>query len=148
MNADQSRTQNPKSRILWLLVPSLLLIAALVFDLLPVLRGNDEWRWPLRGPESPARLLVPIVTLGLYVFLGARWLRGFDREVISRRYERWFLLFVTLAAPLLQLSLAFAVSRLPLLEFFGPTVSVHNSGYFTTAVSTPDLNSLLANFPA
>jgi hypothetical protein len=35
-----------------------------------------------------------------------------------------------------------------LLEFFGPTVSVHNSGYFTTAVSTLDLNSLLASFPA
>lgn len=123
-------------------------MAAVVFDWLPVLRGNDEWRWPLRGPESPARLLLPIAALGLYVFLGARWLRGFEREMISRRYERWFLWFVTLAAPLLQFSLAFAVSRTPLLEFFGPTVSIHNSGYFTTAVSTPDLNSLLANFPA
>ena len=148
MNADRDRTQNPKSRTLWLLVPSLLLLAVLIFDLLPVLRGNDEWRWPLRGPESPERLFLPIIALGLYVFLGARWLRGFDREVISRRYERWFLLFVTLAAPLLQFSLAYAGSRTPLLEFFGPTVSVHNSGYFTTAVSTPDLNSLLANFPA
>ena len=36
----------------------------------------------------------------------------------------------------------------PLLEFFGPTVSVHNSGYFTTAVASPDLNQLLSNFPA
>ena len=40
------------------------------------------------------------------------------------------------------------MSRLPLLEFFGPTVSIHNSGYFTTAVTSPDLNQLLANFPA
>lgn len=148
MNADHSGIQNLKSRILWLLIPSLLLIAVLLFDLLPVLRGNDEWRWPLRGPESPARLLVPIIALGIYVMLSVLWLRGFEREVVSRRYERWFLLFVTLAAPLLQFSLAFAVSRTPLLEFFGPTVSVHNSGYFTTAVSTPDLNSLLSNFPA
>ena len=148
MDADRSGIQNPKSRILWLLIPSLLLIAALIFDVLPVLRGNDEWRWPLRGPESPERLLLPIIVLGLYVFLSTRWLRGFDREWISRRYERWFLVFVTLAAPLLQFALAFAVSRTPLLEFFGPTVSVHNSGYFTTAVGTPDLNSLLANFPA
>ncbi len=148
MNIDRSEVRNPISRTLWLLIPSLLLLAVLIFDLLPVLRGNDEWRWPLRGPESLARLLLPIITLGLYVLLGARWLRGFDREAVSRRYERWFLSFVTLATPLLQFSLAFAVSRTPLLEFFGPTVSAHNSGYFTTAVSTPDLNLLLANFPA
>ncbi len=148
MNTHRPKIQNPKSRILWLLVPSLLLLAVLLFDLVPLLRGNDEWRWPLRGTESPARLLLPLLALGLYVLLGARWLRGFDREAVSRRYERWFLVFVTLAAPLLQFSLAFAVSRVPLLEFFGPTVSVHNSGYFTTAVNTPDLNSLLANFPA
>jgi hypothetical protein len=124
------------------------LIAALAFDLLPMLRGNDEWRWPLRGLESPARLLVPMVTLLLYVLLCALWLKRFERGTASRRYERWFLLFVMLAAPLLQLSLAFAVSRVPLLEFFGPTVSVHNSGYFTTAVTSPDLNQLLSNFPA
>jgi hypothetical protein len=148
MNAERSGRQHPKSRILWLLIPALLLLAVLLFDLLPVLRGNDEWRWPLREPQTAARLLLPIITLSLYVILSARWLRGFDREAVSRRYERWFLFFVTLTAPLLQFSLAFAVSRTPLLEFFGPTVSVHNSGYFTTAVSTPDLNSLLANFPA
>jgi hypothetical protein len=148
MNTDRSGIQTPKSRVLWLLIPALLLLAVLLFDLLPVLRGNDEWRWPLRELAAPARLILPLLMLGLYVLLGARWLRGFDREAPARRYERWFLVFVTLAAPLLQFSLAFAVSRVPLLEFFGPTVSVHNSGYFTTAVSTPDLNSLLANFPA
>ena len=62
--------------------------------------------------------------------------------------ERWFVLYVVLAAPIIQLVLAAAVSRVPLLEFFGPTVSVHNSGYFTTAVSTSNLNQLLTNFPA
>ena len=101
MNAERPGIRNPKTRTLWLLIPSLLLITILIFDLLPVLRGNDEWRWPLRGPEPPARLLLSIITLGLYVCLGERWLRGFEREMISRRYERWFLLFVTLAAPLL-----------------------------------------------
>src|SRR5512139_2109123 len=111
MNTANSKIQNQKSAILWLVVPSLLLIAVLAFDLLPALRGNDEWRWPLRGQESPARLLVPIVTLGLYVFLCAQWLKHFQRDEISRRRERWFLLFITLAAPLLQFSLAFAVSR-------------------------------------
>ncbi len=57
-------------------------------------------------------------------------------------------MFLTLAAPVIQLALAFGVARVPLLEFFGPTVSIHNSGYFTTAVTTPDLNHLLANYPA
>jgi hypothetical protein len=113
-----------------------------------VLRGNEEWRWPLRSIAATGRLLVPIVALGLYVFLSARWLHGFERAAVSRRYERCFLLFAILAAPVIQLALAAAVSRLPLLEFFGPTVSVHNSGYFTTAVTTSDLNALLANYPA
>jgi hypothetical protein len=148
MNTDQSKIQSPKFEILWLIIPSLLLMAVLAFDLLPLLRGNDEWRWPLRAIEATARLVIPIVTLGLYVLSSAFWLKGFARESVSRRYERWFLLFVILAAPIIQLSLAAAVSRVPLLEFFGPTVSVHNSGYFTTAVGTPDLNALLANFPA
>ena len=161
MNTDQSKPpalhatrrrgasgQNPKARVLWLIVPALVLIAVLLFDLLPSVRGNDEWRWPLRSIELTARLLVPIVVLGLYVLLAARWLEGFDRREPSRRFERWFLLFVIAAAPVIQLALAWAVSRVPLLEFFGPTVSVHNSGYFTTAVGTPDLPSLLANFPA
>ncbi len=147
MNTDQSNIQHPISKILWLAVPSALLSAALAFDLLPFLRGNDEWRWPLRSIELTARILIPIVVLGLYVFLAALWLKRFESGV-SRRAERWFLLFVTFAALVLQFSLAFAVSRLPLLEFFGPTVSVHNSGYFTTAIATPDLNQLLANFPA
>jgi len=146
MNTDQSKIQ--KSKILWLIIPALLLIAVLTLDLLPMLRGNDEWRWPLRPIELTARLLIPIATLSLYVFLSAWWLKHFARGETSRRQERWFLLFITLAVPVIQLSLAAAVSRLPLLEFFGPTVSIHNSGYFTTAVSAPDPYSLLANFPA
>ena len=148
MNADHPTNRRQKSATLWLLIPSLVLIAVLLFDLLPVLRGNAEWRWPLRALEPSARILIPIVILSLYVLASIRWLKGFEREAITPRFERLCLLFITLAAPLIQLSLAAGVSRLPLLEFFGPTVSVHNSGYFTTAVSTPDLNSLLANFSA
>ncbi|CAG0933018.1 hypothetical protein TFLX_02853 [Thermoflexales bacterium] len=147
MNTDRSQIPNPNPQILWLLIPTLLLIAVLTFDLLPLLRGNDEWRWPLRPIAATARLLIPIITLGLYVFWAARWLKHFEGEV-SRRAERWFVLSVILAAPIIQLALAAAVSHVPLLEFFGPTVSVHNSGYFTTAVATPDLGSWLANFPA
>ena len=131
MNTDQSKIKNQKSKILWLIVPSLLLIAVLAFDLLPVLRGNDEWRWPLRPIAVTVRLLVPIVTLGLYVVLSAFWLRRFERPPVSRRYERWFLLFVISAAPILQFSLAFAVSRLRCWN------SSARRCPFTTAVTSP-----------
>jgi hypothetical protein len=148
MSTNQSKIKNPKPIIYGLFVFSLVFMVALLFDLIPLLRGNDEWRWPLRSLAVTARLLIPMGTLGLYVLLSAWWLRRLEREPVTRRAERWLIFFVIVAAPLVQLSLAAGVSRLPLLEFFGPTVSVHNSGYFTTAVSTPDLSSLLANFPA
>lgn len=133
--------------LLWLVIPTLLLILALWLDLFPFLRGPDEWRWPLRPIEAPLRMIVPFITLTLYTITCVRWLRIFDQDRPSHKSEYGFLLFITLAAPLIQLALAFAVSRHPLLEFFGPTVSVHNSGYFTTAVATSDLNQLLANYP-
>ena len=143
-----SNQQSTLRNLLWLAIPSLLVIAALWFDGLPWLRGNDEWRWPLRTTITPDRLVVAIGALALYVLIAAGWLRRFDRPTASRRNERLFLLFLTLAAPLIQLALAYGVSRVPLLDFFGPTVSVHNSGYFTTAVATPDLDQLLGHYPA
>jgi hypothetical protein len=145
-------TRNPKSEIRnlwWLAIPSLIVIAAIGFDWLPILRGNGEWQWPLRQPVEPVRLLVPLGALALYSLIAMRWLSALENDRKRRQGgERRFLLFLTLAAPLLQLALAYGVSHVPLLEFFGPTVSVHNSGYFTTAVATPDLNQLLANYPA
>jgi hypothetical protein len=134
--------------LLWLAIPSLLVIAALWFDWLPWLRGNVEWQWPLRTPVDLTRAIVPLIALAGYVALAAWWLRAFDRATVSRKKERIFRLFLTVAAPLIQLALAFGVSRAPLLEFFGPTVSAHNSGYFTTAVATSDLNQLLAHYPS
>ena len=134
--------------LLWLVIPTLLFSLALWLDLFPFLRGPDEWRWPLRPIEAPLRVIIPFITLTLYTIICLRWLRIFDQDRPSHKSEYGFLLFITLAAPLIQLALAFAVSRYPLLEFFGPTVSVHNSGYFTTAVTTSDLNQLLASYPA
>lgn len=152
MNAAKSETpalhpqrgasvENRKSKILWLVIPTLIFSAAIWIDLTPYLRGPDEWRWTLRSIQSPERLLVPIIVLGLYVFISARWL---NRSTFSAKK---FLLFITVAAAIIQFALAFAVSRYPLLEFFGPTVSVHNSGYFTTAIANNDLNNLLSNYP-
>ena len=143
-----SNQQSTLKNLLWLAIPSLIVIAALWFDWLPWLRGNAEWQWPLRTNVDLARAIAPIVALALYVLIATWGLRGFERATVSRRTEFSFLVFLTFAAPLIQLALAYGVSRVPLLEFFGPTVSVHNSGYFTTAVATPDLNQLLAHYPA
>jgi hypothetical protein len=133
---------------LWLILPTLVFVLALWLDVFPFLRGPQEWRWTLRAVESPLRMSVPIIALALYSILCARWWQAFAHGPSSRAVEYSFLSFLTIAAPLIQLALAYAVSRDPLLEFFGPTVSVHNSGYFTTAVATTDLNSLLVNYPA
>ncbi len=141
MNTDRSEIRNQRSKIPWLVVPTLIFVVAVWLDLSPYLRGPDEWRWTLRSIQSPERLLVPIIALGLYVFITARWL---NRSVFSAEK---FLLFITVAAAIIQFALAFAVSRYPLLEFFGPTVSVHNSGYFSTAIANNDLTSLLSNYP-
>ncbi|MBI5565443.1 MAG: hypothetical protein HY870_11125 [Chloroflexi bacterium] len=143
-----SNQQSTIRNILWLALPSLLVIAALWFDWLPWLRGNSEWQWPLRGNVDLARAMVPLLALATYVAIGVWWLRVFAHAGVSRKIERVFLLCLTLAAPLIQLALAYGVSRVPLLEFFGPTVSVHTSGYFTTAVANSDLNQLLAHYPA
>jgi hypothetical protein len=159
MTSEKSEIRNQKSKILWLAIPTLIFIAAVWFDLTPLLRGPDEWRWTLRSIPSPERLLVPIVVLGLYVFISTRWLnRSSNLAKVSGRSDnpsiqpsqglsaKKFLLFITIAAPIIQLALAFAVSRYPLLEFFGPTVSVQNSGYFTTAIANNDLDQLLSNY--
>ncbi|HEY4720226.1 MAG TPA: hypothetical protein VII92_00150, partial [Anaerolineae bacterium] len=126
---------------MWLVVPTLLFVITVWFDLTPWLRGPDEWRWTLRPITSPERMIIPLIVLALYVIVCVRWL-GRSQKIPSTR----FLIFVTLAAPIIQLALASAVSRQPLLQFFGPTVSVHNSGYFTTAVATPDLTDLLTRY--
>ena len=144
----RATAQSAIKNLLWLTIPSLAVIAALWFDWLPWLRGNAEWQWPLRTNVDLARAVVPIIVLALYVLIATWGLRGFEQAAVSRRTEFSFLVFLTLVAPLIQLALAYGVSRVPLLEFFGPTVSVHNSGYFTTAVATPDLNQLLAHYPA
>jgi len=133
-----------RNRIGLIAIPTAAFALVVLVDALPLLRGPDEWRWTLRPLAVSARLLLPIAILGLYTFVCARRLSSPDTPPAARR----FLLFVTLAAPAIQLALAASVARAPLFEFFAPTVSEHASGYFSTAVATADLNALLADYPA
>ncbi len=134
----------------WLLtIPTLLFVVAIWLDLTPWLRGPDEWRWPLRLLELPAgRIVLPVLFLGLYVGLCHRWLRAFDKltHPAPVSMERGFLIFLTLAAPLIQFVLAAAVWRNPLFEFFAATVSPAVTGYYSVAVTTPDLMAELPRY--
>ncbi|HLF25150.1 MAG TPA: glycosyltransferase family 39 protein [Anaerolineae bacterium] len=130
----------------WLLiVATLLFVLAIGFDLSPLLRGPDEWRWSLRTLALPSgRIILPILFLAAYALVCARWLRRFGRP--SSSAERRFLVFLTLAAPLIQLALAAAVWRNPLFEFFAATVSPSVTGYHSVAVTTPNLPDILPSY--
>ena len=139
-------------RGLWLLILiPLLFVVAIWFDLIPLLRGPDEWRWTLRLLQVPLiRVSIPVIVLAVYALLCARWLTAFNRTGQSTRpslrTERGFLIFLTFAAPLIQLALAAAVWRSPVFEFFSATVSPSVTGFHSVAVTTPDLDQQLAHY--
>lgn len=138
-------------RFLWLLiVPSLLFVILIWFDVFPWLRGPTEWRWNLRLPDQPAvYVLLPIAGLVLYVCVCVRWLSTFEAAPTRSRWRstEWrLLLFLTLAAPLIQILLAGAVWRSPLFEFFSATTSPSVTGFYSVAVTTPNLPSQLTHY--
>ena len=133
----------------------LLIGAVLVFvlgvwtDAVQLLRGPEEWRWTLRALTlSIWSFLLPLAFLGLYAVAAASWIASFPADAArpSRRAERSFLIFLTIAAPLIQLALAAAVWHMPLFEFFADTTSPSVTGFYSVAVTTPDLPAHLSNY--
>ena len=56
-------------------VVGLLFVAAIWFDLSPLLRGPDEWRWNLRQAQVPDwQIVIPLAALAIYVLLCVKWL--------------------------------------------------------------------------
>jgi len=118
-------------------------------DAIPLLRGPDEWRWALHVLTLPVwRMLLPLVFLALYALAAARWIVSFpiDATQPKRRVERSFLIFLTIAAPLIQFVLASAIWHVPLFEFFTDTTSPSVTGFYSVAVTTPDLPAHLSNY--
>ena len=136
--------------LLWLLgILAVLFVVAIWLDLTPLLRGPEEWRWNLRQISQPIwRILIPVLFLALYVGLCVRWIAAFgvSQQPPSSKSERAFLIFLTIATPLIQVALAAAVLRLPLFQFFSATVSPATTGFYSVAVTTPDLNDQLAHY--
>ncbi len=136
---------------LWLLIVgvTLLFVVGVWTDALPLLRGPEEWRWTLRTITLPiGRILLPLAILFLYAIVAARWIISFpiDATHPRRRSERGFLIFLTIAAPLIQLALAAAVWHVPLFEFFTDTASPSVTGFYSVAVTTPDLPARLSTY--
>jgi hypothetical protein len=137
--------------LIWLLVILTgLYLTALVVDLSPWLRGNDEWRWTLRVLHNPLwRIIFPLLFLAVYTFVCILWLRTFgSTERPARKAEIGFLIFLSIAAPLIQLALAAGIFHLPLYEAFADTVSITSSNFHNVAVTTPDFLSQLPHFDA
>ena len=138
---------------MWPLVicATLLLVVGVWTDVVPALRGPDEWRWTLRILMLPVwRFLVPLVSLALYAVVAACWIAAFpiDSARPAVRVEWSFLIFLTIAAPLIQIALAAAVWRAPLFEFFANTTSPSVTGFYSVAVTTPDLPAQLPGYAA
>ena len=130
---------------------TLLFVVGVWTDVIPLLRGPAEWRWMLRTLTQPLwRFLVPLACLALYAVIAARWIAAFpiDAGRPSLRVERSFLIFLTIAAPLIQVALAAAVWRAPLFEFFSNTTSPSVTGFYSVAVTTPDLPAVLPGYAA
>ena len=137
--------------VLWLLLVSatLLFVAGVWTDAIPWLRGPAEWRWTLHILTLPVwRILLPLAILILYAVVAARWIATFpiDATRPARRTERTFLIFLTVAAPLIQLALASAIWHAPLFESFTDTTSPSVSGFYSVAVTTPDLPAHLSTY--
>ncbi len=136
--------------LVWLLIAlTILFVVAVWLDLTPLLRGPAEWRWNLRQLSQPIwRILIPILFLVLYVGLCARWIAAFgiSQQPPPPKSERAFLIFLTIATPLIQFALAAAVLRLPLFQFYSATVSPAVTGFYSVAVATPDLSEQLAHY--
>jgi len=136
--------------LIWLLIAlTILFIIAVWLDLTPLLRGPGEWRWTLRQLSQPIwRILIPILFLVLYVGLCARWIAAFgiSQQPPPPKSERAFLIFLTIATPLIQFALAAAVLRLPLFQFYSATVSPAVTGFYSVAVATPNLSEQLTHY--
>ncbi len=140
-----------RSLWLWLLLITLtaVFVVGVWTDAVPALRGPTEWRWTLHLLTLPVwRVLLPLILLVLYALVAARWLASFpiDDAQPARRVERSFLIFLTIAAPLIQFVLASAIWHVPLFEFFADTTSPSVTGFYSVAVTTPNLPIHLSTY--
>ncbi|MCP4426492.1 MAG: glycosyltransferase family 39 protein [Chloroflexi bacterium] len=133
---------------IWLLGgATAVLIAAILADRLPILRGpapeTSEWYWPYQLRPA-ARWPVPLLAaLGLWGT--AVWLQ------LRPGAKQWgtavALIGLTLGSILLQLSLIYADRPAVTAELIDRTLSNLASGFFEPAAEIEDLNAVLSAYP-
>ena len=125
--------------LLFLLALSLGIVIALLFDIVPFLRGGFGWRWPYTSPsrETVQRLLPGVLTLAVYL-AGLTLLRN--------RRTAVFLTWVMLGA----IAMPFAFLTLygsPVYELYTRTVSLLTTGAYLKAAEFTGLGELLHQWP-
>ncbi len=137
------------ARRVWLITAAVVAVYSLVlvFDLTPLVRGPEEWRWA-RWPTGRWEFVWPVIVALSAVALGVWWI---DRRAVAGRARRWIavgLMGLIIAAPLVQL-LALRVERLnPLEALFDRAVDVAANGYFTVGHQIGSVDDFLRQYPA
>ena len=140
---------HPASLILCgITLATLLFLAALALNLSPYLRGPDEWRWAYALPGKPVRLLIPALTLFLYLVAVFAWTKHLAREPHPPRWHTWgFLLYLVLTVPLIQASLLALDYSDVLIPVFYRTASADASGVFSVGSTIEDAGDFLRHYP-
>ncbi len=144
------RRRLPARRLVVAVIPAVtgLLLLAIVLDVLPALRGPEEWRWVYAVPAEPARLLLAGLTLTLYVLLVSVWIARDSRRGFSAT-RRWpYLVAIAVAVPAIQASLLALGYRDIFRPLFYRTVSAGGRGVFSVGSTIGDARKFLRNYPA
>lgn len=145
-----TKLKQNRQLLLWggLALVTALFLVAIAFNLHPGLRGPDDWRWVYAIPGFPIRYLLPTLVVVGYtavaLFYGRSLLRGGEP---SQKKVIGYLIFCTLAIPVLQLALLSAESPDVIEQLFLRTVSAGSSGFFSVGTLVNDSGLFLNQYP-
>lgn len=136
--------------LLWggLALVTVVFLVAIALNFHPGLRGPDDWRWVYAIPGFPSRYLLPgLLVVGytaVAIILGRSLLHApapAQKKVVA------YLVFCTLAIPILQLALLSAESPDVIEQLFLRTVSAGSSGFFSVGTLVNDSGLFLNHYP-
>ncbi|MCB0037081.1 MAG: hypothetical protein KDE51_23785, partial [Anaerolineales bacterium] len=123
---------------------TIVLTAAISFNLSPYLRGPDEWQWPYAVLGEPQRMILPIIWLGVHIGLGVWWVR----TLMARPQKRvgGYLWFMWLSAVLIQTTLLYVTTPV-IQQLYFRTVSVGANGVFSVGSTITNPHDFLRQYP-
>jgi len=126
---------------------TVLVSGIILWDISPMVRGPEQWRWELLPQRSPGVILFSIVTFVLFLVVWY-WIGRRLPSQPSRR-QAWLIRgLLYLAALLIQLSILFFYRANPADILYERSASNWGgSGYFTAAQEIEDLPTFLREYP-